>query len=925
MSLSTRGNLLLFFICLWTAFLSAQTTDNIDKDGDGFTIAQGDCDDYQSLIYPGANEIEDGQDNNCDGMVDMVMGDCDDFTTAGMIGGAEVICSENLPALIENINAPTGGSGEMQIMWIYTTDDPSIGPPRWFVIPNAHDLTYQPTFLSETTWFGRCVRRAGCLRFPNESNIIEKTVRRCDNDPCSNFFGSIGTTTFPDCEGNLGTTTINVLGGITPYQFLWSDSIMTQNRTDLKGGNYSVTITDSIGCQIMLSVNIATPDCLPEIDCDSFSVLVNNTTSPDCDGNLGSIEVSFINGLAPVTYQWSDDSTTAIRTGLQGGAYGVTLTDANGCTDNLTINIVSPNCSNQCDLFEVKIDSIIAPDCEGNLGSVLLSVENGTAPLTFTWQDGTTREDRDSLTGGSYKVTVSDGNACFEVVEIAVPTPDCEGDICDNFIIPFTITDVTCDENNGSINLSAFGGTAPYQYEWADIDENIEDRNNLATGTYEVTVTDLIGCQDSTVIMVGTADCVATLTPFDCPSTLYQIVEGQLNQLDLANDSLIPIGPEANNLNPLGYNVEDDFIYGIQFGTTDLIRIGKNGNRETVNRIQGINVGLLSGDFDLEGNYYLLDNEAQRLQRVDISATILIAATIVLSETIPALGDISYHPTTNLLYGVSERGDVVNINPITGEVNRFVIDDLPSGSVASSWITSKGELIVSYNVSQEIYHINLTDSTAVLIGRTGDSALNADGANCSQATSPLDSLLEKPAFAFKSIQGDMTEEMVMINYEVINETPDAFYLLEYAEDGHQFETLPGLEYALGMPHQQYEIMDYRPKLGSGYYRVKYVAIGGTYEYSDIIHLIFKRDNTPNFMVHPNPFTNQMTINFIESLAQDAQIMIANNLGTVMETRLVKKGDNRLVIDCSNYTSGVYMVHVKIKGRRPMAYRIIKIE
>ncbi|MFK7978656.1 MAG: hypothetical protein AB8G86_01625 [Saprospiraceae bacterium] len=41
-----------------------------------------------------------------------------------------------------------------------------------------------------------------------------------------------------------------------------------------------------------------------------------------------------------------------------------------------------------------------------------------------------------------------------------------------------------------------------------------------------------------------------------------------LNQVDLANDSLIPLGIEGSNLNPLGYNVEDDFIYAIRFGTT---------------------------------------------------------------------------------------------------------------------------------------------------------------------------------------------------------------------------------------------------------------------------------------------------------------------------------------------------------------------
>ena len=1157
-----RGMVLLLLGILFSN--SALIAQNEDKDGDGFTISAGDCDDYQALVYPGANEIADGQDNNCDGLVDMVTGDCDDFTDPGIIDGTEIICKTQLPAIIQNATSPMGGSGEMQVMWIYTTDDPSIGPPKWFIIPNAHDLSYQPRFLSQTTWFGRCVRRSGCLKFPNESNIIEKTVlNNCENNACNDFIASIGMTTFPDCDSNLGTTNINVLGGAIPYQFIWSDSMTTQNRTDLNGGNYQVTITDAKGCTETLELNIPTPSCVPDcstfavnasstspdcegnlgtidvtvtngvapivymwsdgdstedrtglqggfyevtitdangctgtldvalptpscvpdcntfavngsstspdcdgnlgtidvtvtdgvapilyawsdgdstedrtglqggfyqvtitdangctgtldvalptpscvpdcstfavngsstspdcdgnlgtidvtvtdgiapiiyawsdgdstedrtglqggiyevtitdangctdtlelnlptpscvLDCNAFTAQLIATTSPDCDGNLGSINISFINGLAPITYQWSDDSTTQNRTGLGGGNYEVTLTDANGCSDNLMISIPAPDCAAQCDLFEVLVDSITSPDCEGNLGRIDLTVFNGVAPLTYAWQDGSTTEDRTDLAGGSYSVTVSDGNACFKVIEIAIPAPDCATAICDNFIIPFTTIDVTCESNSGAINLSAFGGTAPYLYQWADITENIEDRNNLTVGTYEVTVTDAANCEKTASITVGTADCVVTLPPFDCSGTFYQIVEGQLNQVDLANDSLIPLGEEANNLNPLGYNVEDDFIYGIRFGTTDLIRIGQNGGREVVGRIQGINVGLLAGDFDVMGNYYLLDNEAQRLQRVDIDATLLVAATIQLSETIPALGDISYHPTEELLYGVSETSDVVSINPITGDINSFNIATLPTGTVASTWMTSKGEFIVSYNVSQEIYQIDLTTQTATLIGNTGDSALNADGANCIQAASPLDSLSGASAFAFRNIASTMTEQMVAINYEVVNEATNAYYLLEYAVDGTNFEALPGVENALGMPIQQYEMMDQNPKLGSGFYRVKYIEQDGTYQYSDPIAILFKQEDTKHIIVHPNPFVNEMTINFIEPLTQDAKIIVSNSLGRIMDVCEAKQGTNRLLIDCPNYPAGFYTIYVKVKGKRSIVYRTLKVE
>jgi hypothetical protein len=80
----------------------------LDADGDGYSVADGDCDDANAWTYPGAKEIKDGIDNDCDSLVDegggggwfddldgdgytTTDGDCDDADPSINPGAIEIV------------------------------------------------------------------------------------------------------------------------------------------------------------------------------------------------------------------------------------------------------------------------------------------------------------------------------------------------------------------------------------------------------------------------------------------------------------------------------------------------------------------------------------------------------------------------------------------------------------------------------------------------------------------------------------------------------------------------------------------------------------------------------------------------------------------------------------------------------------------
>ena len=277
------------------------------------------------------------------------------------------------------------------------------------------------------------------------------------------------------CNGNnTGSIDLSVSGGTSPYNYSWSNGSTTQDIISLTTGTYSVTVTDNNNCQSVLSINISEP---------SAFLLSETHVNVLCNGNnTGSIDLSVSGGTSPYIYAWSNGSTTQDINSLTVGTYSVTVTDNNNCQSTLSINISESPAST---LTETHLNVL----CNGNnSGSIDLSVSGGTAPYNYSWSNGSTTQDINSLTAGTYSVTATDNNNCLEILSIVISQPPA-------LTLTETHLNVLCNGNNtGSIDLSVSGGTAPYNYSWSN-GSTTQDINSLTAGTYSVTVTDNNNCQ----------------------------------------------------------------------------------------------------------------------------------------------------------------------------------------------------------------------------------------------------------------------------------------------------------------------------------------------------------------------------------------------------------------------------------------------
>lgn len=330
-----------------------------------------------------------------------------------------------------------------------------------------------------------------CLILMNPDSIVLE-IQGMTDALC--FGGNDGSVTVEASEGSTGATIFNYFVYDDQGMEIFTSMGTVESFTNLEAGCYTVIAADLV-CTSPTPLEFCIGEA-PEILLDQVMI-----TEPSCFGVCdGAINVTAMGGTGNLSFQWLNSPTAgSMLTDICAGWHYINITDQNSCTVLDSVLLTQP------DTLTTGLDTTSQElSCFGDdIGEIVIDVNGGTADYIYAWENNISNTNAaDSLTAGTYTVTVTDMNLCSSVFtyDLAPAT-----DIVMQINSPQTIN---CFGEQTCISIdTVIGGVPPYNFTINNGPEiHIDSCFTVVAGPYLISVVDAIGCAVDTLIEITHPD-----------------------------------------------------------------------------------------------------------------------------------------------------------------------------------------------------------------------------------------------------------------------------------------------------------------------------------------------------------------------------------------------------------------------------------
>ncbi|MCQ2973703.1 MAG: SprB repeat-containing protein [Bacteroidales bacterium] len=237
----------------------------------------------------------------------------------------------------------------------------------------------------------------------NNNCLITQTITINEPEQGIEIEGEV--TDSPCKNNNLGSVSVSIKGGNSPYNYKWSNGVKEPSLSNIYPGNYTLNVTDKDGCFSTKTFTISSPE---------KELIANIETTPTLcyDSEDGKVSISVSGGVPGYEIMVDNQiiNPGAVQL-LKAGKYKAVISDNAGCVLQKEFEIKSnPK-------LEINVTTKTPSENKPN-GTAELFIIGGTAPYKIHWNDGFTELKRKQMGIGEYYINVTDKNGCTTEREI---------------------------------------------------------------------------------------------------------------------------------------------------------------------------------------------------------------------------------------------------------------------------------------------------------------------------------------------------------------------------------------------------------------------------------------------------------------------------------------------------------------------------